>query len=325
MFGKSHRSPGSPLMNCPRCATPADEGAVECRACGVVFAKWRAPLPPSETVSPVAPTRPAARPPAPWSLQNPPPPPPPETLGIPHAGWRAAGLGLGMAAALTFFPFLSFILSPLSTMVHEIGHTVVLWLFGYSAIPAFDFAHGGGVTMSDLERSSLIVWAWVAGALILAWWQREKPFVLAGLGALALVYFMMFNRTGETLAITLGGHGGEILFGALFLYRGLTGWGCKVEGERPLYAFLAFMILFSSIRLGVSLLGNSLEKAYYLQGKGGIDNDLVTGAQILSWRLEGMARALIAFTLLAIPAAFVAASMRKTIGAVSEAEEAAAD
>ena len=49
--------------------------------------------------------------------------------------------------------------------------------------------------------------------------------------------------------------------------------------------------------------------------------DLKVGAQILSWRLESIARALIATSLLAVPAAFVAASMRKTIGAVSEAEE----
>jgi hypothetical protein len=81
------------------------------------------------------------------------------------------------------------------------------------------------------------------------------------------------------------------------------------------------MILFGSIRLGTSLLSNSMGKYWYLQGKGGIDHDLVTGAQILSWRLEGIARALIAVTLLAIPLAFVAAAMRKTIGAVAEAEE----
>ncbi len=249
------------------------------------------------------------------------PPPPQQTLGITHPGWKAAAIGLVMALALTYFPFLSFILSPLATMVHEIGHTAVLWLFGYSAIPAFDFTHGGGVTMSDLERSPLIVWAWVLGWLILAWWQRERTGVLIALGGVALLYFLMYNRTGETLAITLGGHGGEILFAALFLYRGLTGWGCKVEAERPLYCFLAFMILLSGIRLGAALLGDTTEKFFYLQGKGGIDNDLVTGAQILSWRLEGMARTLIGFALLAIPAAFVAASMRQQIGAVSEEEE----
>ena len=79
-----------------------------------------------------------------------------------------------------------------------------------------------------------------------------------------------------------------------------------MELERPLYAFLGFMILFADLRLGLSLAGNSMEKYWYLQGKGGIDNDLATGAQILSWKLEGMGRALVAVTLLVIPASFVA-------------------
>lgn len=226
-----------------------------------------------------------------------------------------------MAFVLTFFPFLSFILSPIAIMVHEIGHTVVLWLFGYPAIPAFDFANGGGITMSDLERSPSAVWAWAIGLIALGWWRREHTGTLVGLGAAALAYFWMFNSTRETLAITLGGHAGEIAFGALFLYRGLTGWGCRIELERPLYAFLGFMILFGSMRLGLSLLGETMEKHWYLQGKGGIDNDLVTGAQILSMKLEGVARLLILCELLAIPATFWAASMRKTIGAVAETEE----
>jgi hypothetical protein len=230
-------------------------------------------------------------------------------------------MGFGMAIALTFFPLLSFLLSPLTTLVHEIGHTAVLWLFGYSAIPAFDFGNGGGVTMSDLERSPMIVWAWVLGFVMLGWTQRDRPPVLMGMAAGALAYVLMYNKTGEVLAITLGGHGGEIAFASLFLYRGLTGWGCKVEAERPLYGFIAFMILFANLRLGVSLLSNTTERAWYLEGKAGIDHDLVTGAQILSLRLEGMARALIACAILAVPAAFVAASLRKQIGAVSEAEE----
>lgn len=308
-------------MPCPRCSVDNAPNALDCASCGVVFAKWRAPRPATESYGSVATTRPAALPTPPWAFRNPPPAPPPEFLGITHAGWRAAAIGLGMAFVLTFFPFLSFILSPMTTMVHEIGHTTVLWLFGYPAIPAFDLSGGGGVTMSDQERAPSVVWAWALGLGALGWWQRENRKALAALGAVALIYFAMYNSTRETLAITLGGHAGEIAFGALFLYRGLTGWGCKIEVERPLYAFLAFMILFAGIKLGLTLLGNSMEKYWYLQGKSGIDNDLVTGAQILSWRLEGVARALILFTLLAIPAGFVAASMRKQIGAVAEEEE----
>ena len=285
-------------MDCPRCSAPAEDDAIDCPSCGIVFAKWR-PKPPRP--------RPA--------------PAPPQLLGIPRAGWKAAGLGLALALTLTWFPFLSFILSPLTTMVHEIGHTAVLWLFGYPAIPAFDFANGGGVTMSDLERVPSVVGAWVMGLVVLLWWQRERKGVFALLVGAAILYALAYDTTRETLAITLGGHGGEIAFGALFLYRGLTGWGCKIEAERPIYAFLAFMILFSGVRLAISLQGNTIERYWYLQGKGGIDHDLVTGAQILSMKLESLARLMMLAEVLAIPAAFWAAARRKAIGAVSEDEE----
>lgn len=285
-------------MTCPRCSAPADDGALDCPSCGIVFAKWR-----------------------PRTVRERPAPPPPQTLGIPHAGWKAAGLGLVFAIALSWFPFLSFILSPLTTMVHEIGHTAVLWLFGYPAIPAFDFANGGGVTMSDLERSTSVVAAWAIGLVAMLWWQRGRKSVVGLLVAAAVVYAWSYDATRETLAVTLGGHGGEIAFGTLFLYRGLTGWGCKIEAERPIYAFLAFMILFSGLRLAISLQGDSMARYWYMQGKGGIDHDLVTGAQILSMRLESLARLMVVAELLAIPAAVWAAAQRKAIGAVSEDEE----
>ncbi|MBX7186698.1 MAG: M50 family metallopeptidase [Vicinamibacteria bacterium] len=309
-------------MTCPRCASEVPGNATDCPACGIIIAKWRAPRAETTAEASVTPTRSGATSPPAWTLRTPPPPPPPETLGIPYSGWRAAGIGLVLAAGLTWFPFLKFILSPLITIFHELGHTAVLWLFGYSAIPAFDFANGGGVTMSDLERSSMIVWAWAFGIVTLGWWQRERKGVLVALVALTVLYLYMYNSTRETLAITLGGHAGEVAFGALFLYRGLTGWGCKIEAERPLYAFLGFMSFFAGLHLGFSLMGsNSMEKYWYLQGKGGIDNDLVTGAQILSTKLENVARMLVLCELMAIPATFWAASMRKTIGAVAEAEE----
>jgi hypothetical protein len=308
-------------MTCPRCATEAPDDAKDCASCGVIFAKWRAPrAAPSETAAGTA-VAAAVGIPA-WARSDP-KPPPPEFLGITHIGWQAAAVGFVMACALTWFPFVKFILHPLSTLVHEIGHTVAFWLFGYSAVPAFDFGEGGGVTMTDYDRSSLIVGAWVLGLVVLAWWQRENKAVLAIIGGVAVLYFLMYNTRGEHLAISLGGHGGEILFSMLFIYRALTGWGVKVELERPLYAFIGFMILFSTAGLGFMLLGNSVDKAWYLQGKRGIDNDLVMGSIYLGWKLEGVARAMIVMCLLAVPAAFWAASMRKTIGALSDAEEAA--
>ena len=189
-------------MTCPRCSAEAPDQAHDCPSCGIIFAKWRAPRTPPP---PVAPAPPQAATPVPYVLlsANTPPPPPPETLGITHPGWRAAGIGLVMALGLTWFPFLKFILSPLITIFHELGHTAVLWLFGYSAIPAFDFANGGGVTMSDLERSPLIVWAWALGVLILGWWQRERKEVPIALAGLVVLYIYMYNSTAKPSPLLL--------------------------------------------------------------------------------------------------------------------------
>ena len=242
-------------------------------------------------------------------------------LNVPTEGWRAAGAGLVAAILLSWFPFLAFILSPFLTLAHELGHTAVLWLFGYPAIPAFDFANGGGVTLSDLEREPSIVLGWAAGAAVLGWWQRERRALLVALAAFAGLYVWTYDSTREALAIALGGHAGEWLFGVLFLYRALTGWGCKVKAEQPLYGFLAFMILFSGLRLGYSLAHDPMAKYWYLQGKGGIDHDLVTGSQILSLRLETLATAMTALFALAIPLAIFAAGRRHSLGAVSEDEE----
>lgn len=307
-------------MTCPRCSAPAAADALDCPSCGIVFAKWR-----SRAERPTEPEAPSEQgelaAPAPSPSSEPLVPPPTQTLGITRAGWKASAIGFGMACALTFFPLLSFLLHPLITLVHEIGHTVVFWIFGYNAVPAFDFSQGGGVTMGDVDRSPLIVAGWVVGFSLLAWWQRERKRVLIALAAVAVVYLLVIGSPNERVAIALGGHAGEILFAAVFLYRGLTGWGCKREFERPLYAFLAFMILFSDLRLGTTMLGTSLEKALYIQGKSYADADLVTAGKFLNWKVEAVARGLILTTLLGGLAAFAAASLRHRLGLLSEDEE----
>ena len=137
-------------MICPRCSTEAVDGAVDCPSCGVIFSKWRTSRPDGSVRESDAAPRQVRTVPQP-SRENaatsvgPLRKEPPEYLGVAQAGWQAAGLGLMLAVILPFFPFLSFILHPISTLVHEIGHTVMYWLFGYQAIPAFDFANGESI------------------------------------------------------------------------------------------------------------------------------------------------------------------------------------
>ena len=51
-------------------------------------------------------------------------------------------------------PPLKFLFHPRCTIVHELGHTAVAWLFGFTAIPAFDFQYGGGDWM-DFSRLAI--------------------------------------------------------------------------------------------------------------------------------------------------------------------------
>jgi len=320
-------------MTCPRCAAECPDGAVDCGSCGVVFSKVRARKP--ETAdSPVDEEvgqpgtqgrRPATAPGYVPLRPDPEPPKPPEYLGIPQSGWRAAGIGLAMAGFLTFFPLLSFLLSPLHTIFHELGHTTVDWLFGYPAIPAFDFAEGGGATLGQYERSYAIVIALGLAVGALAWRKRENRTVIAGIAIAVMSYLYAFGNGREFLAIGLGGHAGTTLFAAVFLYRGLTGWGCVHPLEQPLYALLGFKILFAEMALGITLTGNSVEKTLYMMGKSYADADLVRAGQIMNRSIETMGRLVVLFNAGGIALAFWAASIRKSIGALSEAEEAEVD
>lgn len=117
------------------------------------------------------------------------------------------------------------------------------------------------------------------------------------------------------------GHGGELVFGALFLYRGLTAWGCKIPAERPLYAFLGLYILFHDLGFAWSLMRDPYARLEYQGGKGGLDNDFVTAASTMSLSLAGLARLFLLLVVAAVPLTVVAAAQRRRLGAVAEEEE----
>ena len=50
---------------------------------------------------------------------------------IDREGWKALGLGLGIAVFVCFVPLLAYIINFLGLIIHETGHTVTAWFFGY--------------------------------------------------------------------------------------------------------------------------------------------------------------------------------------------------
>ena len=72
-------------------------------------------------------------------------------------------IGLIMTLILTSgkLEFLRFVIHHFNILVHEFGHCAWSWMMGFQAFPAFDFQHGGGMTMTFGRKPS---WAIAASS-----------------------------------------------------------------------------------------------------------------------------------------------------------------
>jgi hypothetical protein len=222
-----------------------------------VFSRWRAPLP---AAAPVTTLEPALETPA--SELAP--------LGplVDSLGWTSFGGGLVAAFLALQFWLTEAALGAMTTLVHEMGHAAFGWLFGYPSIPAFDFSYGGGVTLHQ-DRVVLLSAAVAAALAGGAYALRERaPLRNALIAALAL-YVPLASTRGHEAAILAMGHGGELCFATLALHRALSGRGCKLDAERPLYGLIGWFIVLSDVRFAWRLRASHLHRDLYESAKGG--------------------------------------------------------
>lgn len=188
--------------------------------------------------------------------------------GIEAAGWKALGLGLGLALLTEYFSFLRVLVGYFVVLVHELGHTLVGWLFGYPSIPAFDFAYGGGVT-SHTEQSAFLL-MFVYGLLaFLLWAFRGNRVSFALVAAASAGYTLLLVTDGADIVMIAMGHGAELVFAALFIHRAVSGRACEHAAERPLYAWIGFHIVFHDLRFARGLIVSSFQREMYEGAKGG--------------------------------------------------------
>lgn len=194
---------------------------------------------------------------------------------IDREGWTAIASGLGLALLVLASQQVTFLLSPMITLVHELGHTLTNWIFGYPAIPAFDFLHGGGVTFQTQRLSFLIGVVYCGfGYLFYVYWHNYLTArVLLGV---AIAYTVCtFTGIHNFLVVSMG-HGFELIFAGIFIARAISGYGCRYSIERPLYAMLGVYMTIYDIQFSWQLIFDETTRAVYEQGKGGvIDHDLV--------------------------------------------------
>lgn len=181
---------------------------------------------------------------------------------------KSLGIGFSIFIVVIIFPFFSFIFHYIITLVHELGHAIFGWLFGYFSLPAFDFVYGGGITIHQEQNSVLLIIVYALFAWLLFTFRRNRGtflilFTLVGFYTLAA--FTSFHQ----FLILFMGHGAELIFGGLFLYRALSGSAIAVKAERTLYAFLAFFIFYKDIRFAYDLTYSPIMRQEYAAAKGG--------------------------------------------------------
>jgi len=273
-----------PGVACPRCGFAGPEGALECGRCGVIFARLR----------------PAGGPGRPESTQGEstqgestlgestlgestrPEIPVPRSTGTarsfvvraPSDPWdvearRALAWGFGLAVLVSVVPFLRFVLSYLTILVHELGHTACSWLFGYPALPAFDFVYGGGFSVDFGRSTPLLVILTGLLALGLFGLRRWPRAFVAGLVVVALWVLAAVSPLHEALILAMG-HGAEAVFAGIFLYRAATGSATQwPEVERPLYAMVGFFIIIQGAFFALGLAADPARREIYGAAKGG--------------------------------------------------------
>lgn len=183
--------------------------------------------------------------------------------------WRSAALiaSATLLVALSVVP-LTQQLFPISiiarglfvadTLFHELGHSVVAWALGQAAIPAiftvFGSDQAGGMSLMWNHSWAVQIAAWATMIYGCWWlWQEERALHAVITAVASLLLFGLSFWSHYPLIIQYMGHGGSILVGGFFFYRGLLDLDARHAFERWLNLFL-----------GLGLLGRNFAFAWQL-------------------------------------------------------------
>ncbi len=253
-------------LQCPKCGFRQPSNLHECVKCGVIFDKLKNDAPDAgPEIIHAQDAEAYADEDVEYELY---------VQQVEKKGVISLGVGLAAAILIFFFPFWKYVFSAFITLVHEFGHAVFGWMFGYPTIPAFDFVYGGGVAIHfDRSVKLLLIYLALYGALFYVFRKNRMTQIILGV---CLVIYCIFAFTPvHQILILFMGHGMELTFAGLFLYRALSGSSVINPLERPLYAFVGFFTNFRDVGFAYNLLYDPATRSRYMEGKGGLTNDFV--------------------------------------------------
>ncbi len=275
------------MIQCPKCSFEQKPGATDCPRCGVIFSRYEEQRvqhterlfqspdqAPRVSAARSAAISTAAFLPRSFEAADDDDGPADGRFGSVEIGILAFGL-VG-AVLFSTLPFLTMLIQPIQTLFHEFGHAVTGWLLGRPSIPAFDFTYGGGFTHYG-KFQPLLALAIAAALLWLGWLLRGNRLSVGVLCAIAAVWLVaVSSEWRRETVLASAGVVFELIMAAIFLYMAIAGIGFRNAAlERPLAAFVAFVVQMSTMRFLWQLRSSDEFLAGYKEGKGGaLMNDL---------------------------------------------------
>ncbi len=168
----------------------------------------------------------------------------------------------------------------LQAIVHEGGHTLMSLALGRFALPRISLdGHVPYTMVSDSRMLWLCAFVWLV-LLFLAYeaWRSKFLRITATSAAVLYPFIALSNRYSQ-LAILLAGHGAELLFAGICLWRAQTGLFTHHQVERAAYSIVGWYFVFSNFLMCLDLLRNPATRAQYIAGsEPGHINDYVVAA-----------------------------------------------
>lgn len=177
-----------------------------------------------------------------------------------------------------------------AALCHEIGHSVVGWLWGRPSFPAIN-PTGHGISISG-EQEPLLVGLLAVALCLTARLTEERGKQIAIAVAALVVYPLLALgwSFGTEVAILLAGHGGELGFAAVFLWRAACGGFTQSDVERGLFSTVGWFLVGSNLWLTVGLMTSAARRAWYSSsGSFGGTNDYIRVGDMLGWSVGAVA------------------------------------
>ncbi|MDF3022846.1 MAG: hypothetical protein K0R10_207 [Alphaproteobacteria bacterium] len=186
-----------------------------------------------------------------------------------------------------------------AVLFHELGHVAFRWSYGYPALPALDFRHGGGVTY-PFDRNIWILFAFYGVATAaFCWGIGKRVYWFAALVSIftGLHLILAFNYRHEALCNYMG-HATEVLVGVFCIIRAARAEKMGGWPEQYLNMIFGMYVMGRNIILTITAYGVDVAHDADAQTGGHILRDFDQIAAVADMRVQTVALFGLAFTVI---------------------------